>query len=68
MKNIELQLAEIDDSLANYQMQLSKLRVEILKLELKKLYNHYYSPTWDNLTNYTLSSRQLTKLSCQNFG
>ena len=36
MKNIELQLAEIDDSLANYQVQLSMLQVEILKLELKK--------------------------------
>ena len=36
MNNIELQLAEIDDSLANYQVQLSRLQVEILKLELKK--------------------------------
>ncbi len=36
MKNIELQLSEIDDSLANYQVQLSRLQVEILKLELKK--------------------------------
>ncbi len=36
MKNIELQLSEIDDSLANYQVQLSRLMVEILKLELKK--------------------------------
>ena len=36
MKNIELQLSEIDDSLANYQVQLSMLQVEILKLELKK--------------------------------
>ncbi len=35
MKNIELQLSEIDDSLANYQVQLSRLMVEILKLELK---------------------------------
>ena len=36
MKNIENQLAEIDHSLANYQVQLSMLQVEILKLELKK--------------------------------
>ncbi len=36
MKNVEHQLAEIDHSLANYQVQLKMLQVEILKLELKK--------------------------------
>ncbi len=36
MKNIEHQLAEIDHSIANCRTRLSKLQVEILKLELKK--------------------------------
>ena len=36
MKNVEHQLAEIEDSIANCRTELSKLRVEILKLELKK--------------------------------
>ncbi len=36
MKNVEHQLAEIDNLIANYQVQLKMLQVEILKLELKK--------------------------------
>ena len=36
MNNIENQLAEIDHSIANCRTRLSKLQVEILKLELKK--------------------------------
>ncbi len=36
MKNIKHQIAEIDLRIANYQVQLKMLKVEILKLELKK--------------------------------
>ncbi len=36
LKNVEHQLIEIDHSLANCRTQLSRLMVEILKLELKK--------------------------------
>ena len=32
----EQELAEIDHLIANYQVQLKRLRVELLKLELKK--------------------------------
>ncbi len=36
MKNVKHQIAEIDLRIANYQVQLKMLKVEILKLELKK--------------------------------
>ena len=36
MKNVKHQIAEIDHLIANYQVQLKMLQVEILKLELKK--------------------------------
>ena len=36
MKNVEHQLAEIDLRIADYQVQLKMLQVEILNLELKK--------------------------------
>ena len=36
MKNIKHQITEIDLRIANYQVQLKMLKVEILKLELKK--------------------------------
>ena len=36
MKNVKHQIAEIDNLIANYQVQLKMLQVEILKLELKK--------------------------------
>ncbi len=36
MKNVKHQIAEIDQRIANYQVQLKMLKVEILKLELKK--------------------------------
>ena len=36
MKNIEKQLIKIDHAIANYQTRLSMLRVERLKLELKR--------------------------------
>ena len=35
-KNIDDQLAEIDDLIASYQKELRIMQVEILKLELKK--------------------------------
>ena len=36
MKNVKHQIAEIDHLIADYQVQLKMLKVEILKLELKK--------------------------------
>ena len=36
MKNVKHQIADIDLRIANYQVQLKMLKVEILKLELKK--------------------------------
>ncbi len=36
MKNVKHQIAEIDNLIASYQVQLKMLKVEILKLELKK--------------------------------
>jgi len=36
MKNVKRQIAEIDHLIANCQVQLKMLQVEILKLELKK--------------------------------
>ncbi len=35
-KKLEVQLAEINHSIANYQKQLTIIQVEIFKLELKK--------------------------------
>ena len=36
MKNVKRQIAEMDHLIANCQVQLKMLQVEILKLELKK--------------------------------
>ena len=58
--NIEEQLSEINVCLANYQVQLKMLQVEILKLELKK------EKLMDKIILKSLKKKAAKKLEKQN--